>query len=241
MEKSDANTVLYLDFPKQTQHIVGHRFHKMIPLLSLLNSHELNYFEIIKFLLNLGFIFHCKKVSTRLAAQFVFNIFCPMCNQKLFKIILITTNERGQIYASFLCEHVIVVFQLINTNYSKKLQLIIRIDEQTGIVLKKNFHKFHPVKIVGKLIHAYSSNNILKMYLEKLVFSASHAFYRVCSPCKNRVFFISDDIIITIEFRNCHKTLKLFENSLYQFQKAKYQNMTFRKSLPILLRSTPVL
>ena len=110
MEKSDQNTILYFSFPKQTQFIFGHKFHKMIPLLSLLNSHKLNYFEIIKFLLNLGFIFHCQKTSTKSTTKFIFDIFCPICNQKLFKLFLMISDEFGQIFSSFLCEHVYTIF-----------------------------------------------------------------------------------------------------------------------------------
>ena len=61
----EPNTFIYIPFPKQDKFRFIEKFNKMIPVISIFNSQILRYFEIIRFLVNLGFIFYCEKNSDK--------------------------------------------------------------------------------------------------------------------------------------------------------------------------------
>ena len=116
MNFPEPNTFIYIPFPKQAQFRFNYKFHKMIHVISIFNSQKLSYFEIIRFLINLGFIFYCEKTATKSITQFTFNISCPECKKKLFKIILHTSRECVHIFTSLLCDHITAFLKKIEDN-----------------------------------------------------------------------------------------------------------------------------
>ena len=89
MEPQKQFDILYLQIPKQAQHIFNYTFHKMLPVQSL-KFHRLDYIQILKILQNLGFVFYCEKATTKAISHMTFNIFCPDCKIKILKIQIMT-------------------------------------------------------------------------------------------------------------------------------------------------------
>ena len=72
MEFSEPITFIYIPFPRQAQFRFNYKFHKMIPVISIFNLQKLSYFEIIRFLVNLGFIAKKHRQSQLLNSHLIY-------------------------------------------------------------------------------------------------------------------------------------------------------------------------
>ena len=166
------NQQFLLPIGKKIQINYPKKFRKSIQLVnSVSQNNEFSFQELVHFLINIPNLIFI--VSTRsknhnsIPSNCNFNIFCQICELKLFKISINLQKTNATIHSLSVCVHCKIEH---HTPDLASFSFLSNLDYEK--LTRDSFHSKHPFKLICQYI--YKSNkcdNILKSFLHNLVFS----------------------------------------------------------------------
>ena len=148
-------------------------FHKLIQVLNSEKTSQISIIDLIHFLESLPAFYVYHRVGTPSEdGTTKIDIQCRKCNnQKIFQIVLKTSQNSSEIFFSSMCNHINV---RCSSTHGKKSVFSFHFDDGFDKLCsnaKRSFH--HPFCFIGKKLYTSNTSQIIKDYLEKKVYSTT--------------------------------------------------------------------